>query len=301
MAHALETIEECAILREHPELTFQNGSYQYAIKRDGSRSLYSVTKGSETLQVPLGWAFGLGLAGQTYVYQYEGEYYESRVSFFKEVGGLDLTLGTIETPKSMVEALGRRMPAGEAVQCFACHSTNTVAAGKLDADHLLAGVQCERCHGSSEQHLQAFKTGSTQQVAMKKLGNMTAEQTSEFCGQCHRTWEQIAAQGPSGIGNVRFQPYRLTNSKCFDAEDPRISCVACHDPHQTLVFGNSAGYDAKCKACHTGLAGAKAKTCRTGQRDCAGCHMPRLLLPGSHHEFRDHQIRVVRANEPYPN
>ena len=34
----------------------------------------------------------------------------------------------------------------------------------------------------------------------------------------------------TGVANVRFQPYRLISSKCYDAEDSRIRCTACHDP-----------------------------------------------------------------------
>jgi hypothetical protein len=29
--------------------------------------------------------------------------------------------------------------------------------------------------------------------------------------------------------------------------------------------------------------------------------MPKYEIPGSHHLFSDHQIRIVRPNETYPN
>jgi hypothetical protein len=28
--------------------------------------------------------------------------------------------------------------------------------------------------------------------------------------------------------------------------------------------------------------------------------MPKIEIPGSHHKFSDHQIRIVRVNEKYP-
>ena len=56
-------------------------------------------------------------------------------------------------------------------------------------------------------------------VTMKKLSELSTEELSDFCGQCHRTWAQIAADGPHDINNVRFQPYRLANSKCYDPSD----------------------------------------------------------------------------------
>src|ERR1017187_4196395 len=35
MGHALELVEDCSILREHPRLTFQYGRYSYTIARQG--------------------------------------------------------------------------------------------------------------------------------------------------------------------------------------------------------------------------------------------------------------------------
>jgi hypothetical protein len=107
-----------------------------------------------------------------------------------------------------------------------------------------------------------------------------------------------------GPVNLRFQPYRLENSRCFDGADPRISCLGCHNPHQNLVHDETY-YDGKCLACHA--AGAKptsngqGKTCPVAKAKCASCHMPKLEAPGAHQKFTDHEIRIVRANEPYPN
>lgn len=69
---------------------------------------------------------------------------------------------------------------------------------------------------------------------MRPLGRLSTEDMSDFCGQCHRTWSQIAVEGPHNINNVRFQPYRLTNSKCCDTADSRIRCVTCHMPKNEL-------------------------------------------------------------------
>jgi hypothetical protein len=63
-----------------------------------------------------------------------------------------------------------------------------------------------------------------------------------FCSECHSACAQIAANGPRGIQNIRFQPYRLATSKCYDAADKRISCTACHDPHRDVAATASA-YD----------------------------------------------------------
>jgi hypothetical protein len=133
---------------------------------------------------------------------------------------------------------------------------------------------------------------------MDKLAAKTTEQLSDFCGQCHRTWQEIALSGKLGISNVRFQPYRLANSKCYSANDARIRCTACHNPHRELdrVADN---YDNKCQACHSAATGYRV--CSVAKANCASCHMPKLEIPGSHFRFTDHEIRIVKANEKYPD
>jgi hypothetical protein len=297
MAHALELPADCTILREHPHLAFQAGRYSYSITRQGDQSIYSVTDGIATITVPIGWALGLGAAGQTYVFEREGIFYESRVSFYKEVGGLDLTFGALNsTPKDLVQAAGREMTQQDAAACFACHSTGAVHGTTAHLEDLKPGVRCENCHTQALRHMEAIKAGDVKGAAMPHLAAMTAEETSDFCGRCHRTWADIAAHGPHNLVNVRFQPYRLTNSKCYDADDKRIRCIACHDPHVEVVRG-AATYDAKCQVCH----GVSVKSCPTAKKDCTTCHMPKIELPGAHRQFTDHQIRIVRAKQPYPN
>jgi hypothetical protein len=300
MAHALESASECAILRTHPVLGFNSGKYSYRIERKGDQSIYSVSDGDQAFSAPIAWAFGLGAAGQTYVFERNGDFYQTRVSYYRAIDGLDLTMGAANLkPTNMVDAAGQLMDHDEKVACFGCHATNAVQAKELTLDKMTPGVQCERCHGPSENHLMGVKTGNAELAKMSRLKSLSTEQISSFCGQCHRTWEQIAASGKLGIVDIRFQPYRLTNSKCYDTDDARISCLACHDPHRE-VDRIESHYDGKCRSCHAGgKAGAVA--CKVAKQNCVVCHMPKLELPGSHNKFTDHQIRIVRANEAYPN
>ena len=157
---------------------------------------------------------------------------------------------------------------------------------------MIAGIQCERCHGATEAHLRT-------KLPCANWALSTTEEMSDFCGQCHRTWSQIAINGPRGIKNVRFQPYRLANSKCYDAADSRIRCTACHDPHGALET-YLAGYDAKCAACHS--TGAAHENLPRGQGELR--HLPHAAsssCPARTSKFTDHQIRIARADDPYPN
>ena len=143
---------------------------------------------------------------------------------------------------------------------------------------MIPGIQCERCHGSSDEHLAAVKGGQTAAApsfpAIRSLRKLSTEDTSNFCGQCHRRWDDIAASGITGISNIRFQPYRLTNSKCYDSEDRRIRCTACHDPHreirETMRTTTQSARPAMLEAANRQLAsarwehpGARRATCRS--------------------------------------
>jgi hypothetical protein len=133
---------------------------------------------------------------------------------------------------------------------------------------------------------------------------LSPEDSVDFCGACHRTWADVAMEMPASIGatSLRFQPYRLEKSRCWGENgDPRITCIACHDPHQPLVRELSA-YDSKCLACHSRQGESQRHTgvnltCTVGTHDCASCHMPKYEVPEIHAKFTDHYIRVVRANK----
>jgi hypothetical protein len=105
MAHAARPAES-DILRAHPQLSFELGKYSYQIRREGGQVLYSVSDGMDTISLLLLTAFGLGSIGQTYVFEHHGSLYESRVSYFTTLKGLDITIGhPRDIPASIEEAL----------------------------------------------------------------------------------------------------------------------------------------------------------------------------------------------------
>jgi hypothetical protein len=313
MAHALETVEKSKILIDHPLLTTTVGQYSYRIQRKGTESQYSVTDGTATVTMLIRWAMGASSAiGQTFILEKDGELYESRVSWFRELEGLGPTMGSAgSTPTDITAAAGRLMSGDDKRRCFGCHATHAIEGKQLTLDKLTPGVQCAHCHQGIDAHLAAITAGNHAAApppGLHKLIGLSADQASNFCGQCHRTWAEIALQGNPSIANIRFQPYRLTGSKCYDPDDARISCLACHNPHHD--FGpQPVNFDPKCLACHGGAKSAAgkpvtpktgAKACPVAKSNCVSCHMPKLDLPGAHFKFTDHRIRIVKPNEPYP-
>ena len=315
MAHALYSIAESAVLRSHPEMTFRSGSYAYEIVRDGDKILYRVRSGKETLSEPLLYAFGDAHIAQTYVFRHNGKLYEGRVSYYSAIDGLDWTIGDVlNPPPSLEEAAGRDISGDEARNCFSCHGTAATVATQLHLDGLVPGVSCEACHGPGAKHAAAMKSGAGENLYIFNPKALDSEALSqEFCGACHRGVDTVAMMPDlGGMNNVRFQPYRIFNSRGHDPNDPRLTCTACHDPHLELKR-NDSSYDSKCTTCHApdGLAGKQnnragpkptsaVKACPVAKERCVSCHMPKVELAGAHFQFTDHRIRIVKPGEPYP-
>ncbi len=256
-------------------LRFAAGGLTYSIDRDGTS--FTVADGTSKLSAKLAWAVGYGAIGQTYLFERDGAWYESAVSFYPSIRALDWTPGHADrTRRNLTEALGRRLDAAEARRCFGCHSTTV--------EPLRPGVQCAQCHEEP-----GHPPGT-----MARLSRLGPEDLNAVCSKCHPSWAEVSESGPRGVGNVRHQIYRLTGSKCYDSADRRIGCAACHDPHRHEAARPAAFFDARCAACHA--------VCRAGNKsECVSCHMPKVEIPGLHARFTDHRIRIVRPGEKYPD
>lgn len=301
MRNALPSSHTNPALIAHPRLNVQLGQYSYTVQTKDGQSTYTVSDGTDSLTLPIRWIFGA--KSQTWVLEMNGSFYEGLVSYFHRDGVLAPTLGEESIkPHSLTEAVGRKLQTWEVNRCFDCHATNAVEGLKLKLDSMTPGVDCEHCHlGSAKHQVDAQHDNFTSLPT--QLEKMNALDTANFCGRCHRTWDTVVRNGWKGTVNVRFSPYRLENSKCFTADDPRISCIACHDPHQPIEQEESF-YDAKCLSCHAlpkkPGASSNNKSCPVATAACVRCHMPKVNLAGGRYVFTDHEIRVVKANETYP-
>lgn len=300
MARTLKRAAESEVLVVNPLLKFRAGARTYEIATREGASLYSVTDGERSASVPLGWAFGAGKVGQTWVYEKDGAVHESRVSWLEGIRGPGFTPArAVVAPRDPWDALGRPVPAAEARRCFGCHTTAATAGRVFDTRAMTLGVQCEACHGPGRAHVAGVESGRIQAGTIVNPGKLEPADAVDFCGACHASFWDVKLANEKGIAQLRSQPYRLQSSRCWTATggEERITCTACHDVHRPLVR-EVAAYDPKCVACHAAQ-GTKptperpAAPCPVAVRDCTTCHMPKYDVPDMHHAFTDHQIRVV--------
>ena len=299
MARAAVRASDAETLRQHDHLSFRLGPYREQIVTKGGESVLTVSAGGALFSTDVLWAFGAGRMGQTYVYEKNGSYYESHLTFFSSSQDLNITPGqSPSTPRSLEDAAGRRMPLAESRACFACHTTASVVNNQLDVKGAVPGVTCEACHGPGASHVVAMNSGEQDQgdpliMNPSRLGPV---ESVDFCGACHRTQEDVVTNIGLIALNLRFAPYRLENSKCWSKPDARLTCVACHDPHQPLEH-DPAAYDSRCLQCHVNQPGAKTTAdhpgaaCPVNTRNCTTCHMPKVESSIQRSIFTDHWIR----------
>ena len=301
------------ILHSHPTLNFAFDKYRYEIKSSATQYLYTVTDSAHKQSTILLWAFGTDRVGQSYLFKKDdGKFYEARVTYFDTLKALHFTPDrALTTAKDLDEAMYRPVEASEIRHCFGCHTTAPIVANQLDEKNLIPGVTCEACHGPGAKHVAAMQAATVAGMPPSAEGTifnaalLNPADSVDFCGSCHATWWDVKLSGVKGVSNAKSQPYRLQGSKCWGKGDPRLTCVACHDPHKQLQT-DAASYDANCLSCHLATTTEKktaehlGAACPVSTKNCASCHMPKVYVPEMHYNFTDHRIRIARASDPYP-
>ena len=282
--------------------------YNYQLGRSQGGIAYSVDDGIRTVATPLSWVFGSGHFGQTYVYEQKGVFYESHLSYYPGIHGLDFTTGHREMKfPDLDHALGTAQPPDTIRGCFGCHSTASTTLGHFDPSRLIPGISCEACHGPGAQHVAAMSLGKGEQSAtfIMNPANLAASESLDFCGACHRTRLDTMEMHLSGVLNIRFPAYRLQASRCWGSQgDRRLTCMACHDAHVPLV-SDATSYDKDCLSCHVTSGTAKVsedhpgRACPVGRKECTTCHMPKYEIKEMHADFTDHKIAIHREGEPF--
>ena len=275
------------------------------IERDG-RSLLRRTP--PELERTMDYVIGSGNHSQTFVHRSAaGQLFELPVSWYR--GQWAMSPGYDRPDHSDF----RREVADS---CLFCHNGYPSAANS----GLASGIDCQRCHGPGEAHVQ--RTGPIVNPA-----KLATPRGLEVCLQCHlesasrtlpeairrpgrdpfsfRPGEALSAykvyfefigSSPAVAGDritVNGAGYGLLKSQCFIRTEPgRLQCTTCHDPHGAV----RVDFTQVCRSCHQAAH-------QPARQACTGCHMPKRRTEDAVHVvMTDHLIRkhLPRGNPLAP-
>jgi predicted CXXCH cytochrome family protein len=231
-------------------------------------------------------------------------------------------------------------------RCMFCHNgypaTPTGPGDYDDATvfpaELPEGIDCQRCHGSGDDHIAAVRRGRAANIVRAAIVNparLTAERQLDVCMQCHLETTQSPLPGALkrfNRGVFSYRPgepltdyiayfdhapgrgrddkfelisgaYRLRKSACFAQSSGQMTCSSCHDPHGALSREQAQRKtNSACNACHQKTIEGLVRVGRhIVDADCASCHMPkRRPSTAIHIAVTDHLIQRPGASPAVP-
>ena len=274
------------------------------------------------------YVIGSGNHAQTFVHRAADErLFQLPVSWYSERGGYWAMSPGYDRPAHL--DFRRVIDAG----CMSCHNGYPRApvtddgSGPKFREPLAEGIDCQRCHGPGQAHVDAINRGDLDAAtrAIVNPAKLDRERRLEVCMQCHL--ETTSSQLPFQIRRAEHPPfsytpgkplsdyfihfdhapgtarddkfeiaggaYRLRKSACF--QQSQMTCGTCHNPHD-IPRGAVATkhYVAVCQSCHPGVHRSGPPQVRGVQAGaaCMDCHMPKRRAEDAVHVIMtDHYIQ----------
>ncbi|TNE82355.1 MAG: tetratricopeptide repeat protein [Bacteroidetes bacterium] len=268
---------------------------------------------------------GSGQHTNSHLFSSNGYVYQAPMTWYVQEGKWDL-------PPGFENGANSRFSRLIGMECMSCHN----ALPGFDAQSVNKftkipdGIDCERCHGPGELHVQQKKAGILVDVnketdySIVNPAKLSWERQVDLCQRCHLQGNAVLKDGKSFTDfkpgmklsdyvNVFMPRYegaedefimashaqRLQLSQCFvqsnkTGNTQQLTCINCHNPHVSVKVTGKAVFNQACKNCHTAQDACTARPeARTKVADnCVQCHMPKQgTLDIPHVTVHDHFIR----------
>lgn len=193
------------------------------------------------------------------------------------------------------------------------------------------GIDCQRCHGPGQAHVDRARAGAAAAVVRAAIVNpshLSPDREMEVCLECHletsseKLPHAVVRFGRAPFSYVPGQPladfevvfdrapganksfeiaqgaYRFRQSQCFLKSAGKLRCTSCHNPHDIPRGAEAAThYNQVCLGCHAAITQASTSGPHKTGTGCIGCHMPQRRTDDAVHVvMTDHLI----ARRPPP-
>jgi tetratricopeptide (TPR) repeat protein len=311
MAHSLTPVKDTA-LPPDGEFEHEVSKTRFVIHSSASGMTQSLSRKDETAEQTAAFSIGSGAHAFGYLMQVGDHLFQSPLSYYTSKKVWDMAPGY---EADRFPDFSRPVTA----ECLFCHAGQPLplpdTLNRFQSRVFGAyGISCERCHGAVAAHLKSPAPGSIINPA-----KLVSAARASVCEQCHLIGETrisnpgkaitdfqpgraledyyttyIAAQSAGQSIKVVSHAEQLALSKCARSSGDQLWCGTCHNPHAEPAQP-AAYFRERCLTCH---AAKLDKAHAAADRDCVGCHMPKVpARDGGHTAFTDHRIARNPAAE----
>ncbi len=311
-----------------PELLFESAGLRYErILRDGKVfhrevKLDAANTPVGTIEAEVTYALGSGAHATAFLLQRDDFLFQSPVTWYSQTKKWDIAPGYADRPARFE----RPITPG----CLVCHANrfNHVAGTESRyPEPIFEGhsIGCERCHGPGELHVADPKNP----VKVVNPAKLEPGLRNDVCQQCHLVGtvtidrpgrdltdyrpglplyefattfvdSNTSADGHKNADHVQ----QMQLSVCFAKSAGKLSCIACHDPHQGPEPDQKVDfYRERCLNCHAdkGCSEPIAARKKVSPVDsCMDCHMPKATTSDVVHVATTRHNIPRRPDRPTP-
>ena len=296
---------------------FYFNPHLYIAAEKKNDSFYQTVYKSDSMKIsrPFDFVIGAGKHGQTFLYWHNSS----------NIFQLPLTWFTATNEWTNSPGYSNKVQFNRPVtaRCLECHTTYlnettpvNAKADEFSKEQIILGVECEKCHGPSAEHV-AFHLKNPGLRTAKYVVNparLTRGQQSDMCRLCHggrlsKTQPSFSFTAGNDLSKFFKLDSAVTNiddidvhgnqygmlsaSKCF--KKSKLTCITCHNSHNS-ERGDLYAFAVKCQSCHNKNGEPICKlahqlTEEQLKKNCINCHMP---------QERSKAIMVLREGENVP-
>jgi hypothetical protein len=270
-------------------------------KRDSGLYQFGYVNGKQTNAGRYDIAVG-GVKAETYLSWRGSELFELPISYFNAIHNWT------NSPGYAADKINFDRPI--VARCLECHSsyiyqqpqrTLTNTRVMFDKNTLIAGIDCERCHGPAQAHVNFHIENPEQKKArfITSFKSLSRAQKLDACAVCHsgnsdqlitsafnfKPGDTLANFKQPGLFAAHIDGRKidvhgnqnglLAASKCFLMSN--MDCTTCHNTHVN-ERNNMVMYNKRCNTCHNldnhNICKLTPQLGPAIQNKCVDCHMP---------------------------